>query len=55
MAESTARALTTILFTDVEGSTDLSTRAGDHHTQDLMRAHEAIVRAHVTEHQGREP
>jgi class 3 adenylate cyclase/tetratricopeptide (TPR) repeat protein len=44
----------TILFTDVEGSTDLSTRVGDERVQELMRAQEDLVRREVQAHGGRE-
>lgn len=44
----------TILFTDVEGSTDLRTRRGDHEAQRLLSAHEEIVRAQIAAHRGRE-
>ena len=42
----------TILFSDVEGSTDLRTARGDTAAQRLLRAHEAIVRSCVTDHDG---
>jgi class 3 adenylate cyclase len=42
-----------VLFTDVEGSTELSTRRGDAATRDLLRTHEELVRAQVIAHQGR--
>ena len=44
----------TILFTDVEGSTDLRTSRGDAVAHEILRAHEDLVRACVTEHGGRE-
>ena len=44
----------TILFTDVEGSTDLRTRRGDAAAHEMLRAHEDLVRARVAEHGGRE-
>ncbi len=44
----------TILFTDVEGSTDLHTSRGDDAAHEILRAHEELVRACVTEHGGRE-
>lgn len=44
----------TILFTDVEGSTDLRTSRGDTAAHEILRAHEDVVRACVTEHGGRE-
>lgn len=44
----------TILFTDVEGSTDLRTRRGDAVAHAVLREHEGLVRACVAEHGGRE-
>jgi class 3 adenylate cyclase/tetratricopeptide (TPR) repeat protein len=44
----------TILFTDVERSTDLGADRGDITTRELMRAHDEIVRAQILEHAGRE-
>jgi class 3 adenylate cyclase/DNA-binding SARP family transcriptional activator len=44
----------TILFTDVEASTDLRTRRGDQVAQHLLRDHEEIVRSQVEAHGGRE-
>ena len=44
----------TVLFTDVEGSTDLRTRLGDEAADDLLRLHEKIVRDRVSQHGGRE-
>ncbi|HKY76303.1 MAG TPA: AAA family ATPase, partial [Acidimicrobiia bacterium] len=44
----------TILFTDVEGSTDLRTRRGDVAAQALLQDHEDLVRSCVAQHGGRE-
>jgi class 3 adenylate cyclase/tetratricopeptide (TPR) repeat protein len=44
----------TILFTDVEGSTDLRTRQGDASAHEILRAHEDVVRSCVEQHGGRE-
>jgi DNA-binding SARP family transcriptional activator len=44
----------TILFTDVEASTDLRTRRGDQAAQQLLRAHEEVVRSEVKKHGGHE-
>ncbi len=44
----------TILFSDVEGSTDLRTQRGDAAAHRILRAHEEIVRRCVAEHDGRE-
>ena len=42
----------TILFSDVEGSTDLRTTRGDTAAQRILQAHEAIVRGCVADHDG---
>ncbi len=44
----------TILFTDVEGSTDLRTQLGDAAAHRILRSHEDVVRSCVAEHDGRE-
>ena len=44
----------TVLFTDVEGSTDLRTRFGDEAADELLRIHEEIVRDRVDHHGGHE-
>jgi len=44
----------TILFSDVEGSTGLTTRRGDEAARAALRAHEELVRQQVQEHRGRE-
>lgn len=44
----------TILFTDVEGSTDLRTQRGDSAAHEILRAHEELVRGCVAAHGGRE-
>src|SRR3972149_2375566 len=43
-----------VLFTDVVGSTDLTTSRGDEAARDVLRAHEELVRQQVQEHGGRE-
>ena len=42
----------TILFSDVEGSTDLRTTRGDTAAQRILQAHETIVRTCVADHDG---
>src|SRR5947207_3513914 len=42
----------TILFTDVEGSTDLRMAKGDEAAQEILRAHESLVRQVLMEHGG---
>ncbi len=44
----------TILFTDLEGSTALTQRLGDEGAQELLRGHNAAVRAALDEHGGHE-
>ena len=50
--ESLAGGPVTILFTDVEASTDLRTRHGDDAAQELLRGHEEVVRDQVKAHGG---
>jgi eukaryotic-like serine/threonine-protein kinase len=42
----------TILFSDIEGSTAMTERLGDRRAQEVLRAHNAIVREHVAAHGG---
>lgn len=49
-----ASALRTILFTDMEGSTELTQRFGDEASMELVRAHNEIVRSALAEVGGRE-
>jgi class 3 adenylate cyclase len=42
----------TLLFTDIEGSTDLTLKLGDQRWLDVLRAHHALVREHVQAHGG---
>ncbi|MCH7697400.1 MAG: protein kinase [Chloroflexi bacterium] len=44
----------TLLFTDIVGSTPMNERLGDKHWMELLREHNAIVREHVSAHQGYE-
>ncbi|MDR7420684.1 MAG: adenylate/guanylate cyclase domain-containing protein [Armatimonadota bacterium] len=53
MAEDVQGTLT-ILFTDVEGSTDLRTQQGDDRAQEILRAHERLLREQLQVHGGRE-
>jgi class 3 adenylate cyclase len=46
--------MVTILFTDIEGSTDLTQRLGDAKAQELVRAHNSIVRDALRAHSGSE-
>ena len=47
-------AAVTILFTDMTGSTPLTQRLGDEGAQDVVRAHNVIVRQALRSHGGRE-
>jgi class 3 adenylate cyclase len=42
----------TVLFTDIEASTELTERLGDRRWVDLLRAHNAIVRDQLARHSG---
>src|SRR5918992_5591346 len=44
----------TIMFTDVEGSTDLTRRLGDEAARQTIESYRRIVRAALAEHDGRE-
>src|SRR5947208_15680040 len=44
----------TVLFSDVEGSTDLRTREGDDIAQEVMRTHERLLRDQLPAFGGRE-
>jgi class 3 adenylate cyclase len=46
------RSATTLLFTDIVGSTSLLERLGDHAWLEVLRRHYAIVRGHVARHDG---
>jgi class 3 adenylate cyclase/DNA-binding beta-propeller fold protein YncE len=48
------RILTTVLFTDIVGSTERATELGDRGWRDLLRAHHAAVRRALKQHGGRE-
>jgi class 3 adenylate cyclase len=48
------RVLVTLLFTDIVGSTERAARLGDRRWLDLLEAHHATVRAHLTAFDGRE-
>ena len=47
-------ALRAIMFTDIEGSTDISTSHGDNAAVDLVRRHNEIVREALHQHRGNE-
>lgn len=48
------RALATILFTDIVGSTELAAELGDREWRELLGRHDAEVRRQLTVHRGRE-
>ncbi|HEY1286231.1 MAG TPA: alpha/beta fold hydrolase [Solirubrobacterales bacterium] len=48
------RALATILFTDIVGSTETAARLGDRRWRDLLERHDAAVRRQLALHRGRE-
>ncbi len=48
------RALATVLFTDIVGSTAVAARLGDRRWRDLLERHDAIVRRQLAIHRGRE-
>lgn len=48
------RALTTILFLDIVGSTEVAAELGDSRWRDLLHAFRRIVRAELKRHRGRE-
>jgi class 3 adenylate cyclase/pimeloyl-ACP methyl ester carboxylesterase len=52
--EAMASGLQTILFTDMESSTSITQQLGDVHAQELVRAHNTIVREALRSHGGSE-
>jgi len=53
-ASTPAGGLQTILFTDMESSTSITLQLGDAHAQELVRAHNTIVREALRSHGGSE-
>ena len=53
-AHDAERALATILFTDIVGSTETAARLGDRRWRDLLERHDATVRRELAVHRGRE-
>jgi len=53
-AREAERALATILFTDIVGSTETAARLGDRRWRDLLERHDATVRSELAVHRGRE-
>ncbi|HET6998964.1 MAG TPA: adenylate/guanylate cyclase domain-containing protein [Solirubrobacterales bacterium] len=53
-ADEVERALATVLFTDIVGSTETAARLGDSRWRDLLERHDATVRRELAVHRGRE-
>lgn len=53
-AEETNPNLLSIMFTDMVGSTDLATRHGDYAAQEVLKAHDLIVRSALVNFDGKE-
>jgi class 3 adenylate cyclase/tetratricopeptide (TPR) repeat protein len=54
LAQGIPEGTVTVLFTDVEGFTDLTTRRGDEAAQGILRAQRELVRQQVERHSGHE-
>ena len=54
MARGLPEGTVTVLFTDCEGSTDLTTRLGDDAAREVLRACDELVRQQVARHRGQE-
>jgi class 3 adenylate cyclase len=52
--ESSERVLTTVMFTDIVGSSQTTTQMGDHAWRTLLDAHDAVVRTQLERHRGHE-
>src|SRR3989304_4908098 len=50
----TSTATVTVLFTDVVGSTGMRTSRGDAAAQEIMHAHDELVRQQIEQHSGQE-
>ncbi len=48
------RALVTVLFTDIVGSTERAAQLGDRGWRDLLAEHDRLIRAQIERHRGRE-
>ena len=48
------RLLTTVLFTDIVGSTERASEVGDKRWHQIVNAHHALVRRRLKQHGGRE-
>jgi pimeloyl-ACP methyl ester carboxylesterase len=47
------RVLSTVMFTDIVGSTETAAKLGDHDWRGLLDRHDALVRRQIERHQGR--
>jgi class 3 adenylate cyclase len=54
VAEEPDRVLSTVMFTDVVGSTEQATSLGDRRWRDVLDAHDGAVREQLTKYRGRE-
>ena len=54
MSQELPEGTVTVLFTDVVGSTDLTTSRGDEAAQEILRAQRELVREQIGEHSGHE-
>jgi class 3 adenylate cyclase/tetratricopeptide (TPR) repeat protein len=54
MSEGLPEGTLTLLFTDVEGSTDLTTRLGDEEAQKILRSHRQLVQRQVEQFGGQQ-
>lgn len=54
MAEQLAEGTVTILFTDIEGSTDLGRVTGDRSARQVISRHDELIRTQIAAHGGRE-
>jgi len=51
-AQEPSRVLSTILFTDIVGSTETATKVGDVRWRELLEQHHTVVRGELTRHRG---
>jgi class 3 adenylate cyclase len=51
-AEGTSRVLSTIVFTDIVGSTEIATQVGDVRWRQMLERHHAVVRGELARHRG---
>jgi class 3 adenylate cyclase len=51
-ADQTSRVLSTIVFTDIVGSTEMATQVGDPRWRELLERHHTVVRRELARHRG---